>query len=155
MKLYEINHEIEMILESIDDELTDEQFQALTDLEMKREEKIENTALYIKQLRAETEMLENERKRLQKKEQASKNRVKRLEEYLNDMLGGQKYKSPLNNIYYGTTKGINIIDKSKIPKDFLINQDPIVSKREIQKAIEGGKEVAGVKAYSRKYMVLR
>ena len=49
MKLYEINHEIEMILESIDEELTDEQFQALTDLEMKREEKIENTALYIKQ----------------------------------------------------------------------------------------------------------
>ena len=158
MKLYEINEEIEKVLDSIDDEtgeITEEQFEQLTRLNLQREVKIENTALYIKTLRAEAKAIEEERKKLQDKERAAKNRAKSLEEYLQVMLGGEKYKSPLNSIYYGTSSAVRVIDEQQIPSEYLITQEPKIDRRGLQQALKDGQEIAGVTLEEKNYMVLR
>ena len=158
MKLYEINNEITRILDSIDDEtgeITDSQFEQLSTLSIQREDKIENTALYIKTLKAEAEMIATERKRLQDKEQAANNRVKSLSNYLEAMLNGEKYKSPLNTIYYGTSSAVRVIDERQIPREYIIEQEPRIDRRGIQQAIKNGEQIAGVELEEKKYMVVR
>ena len=158
MKLYEINSEIARIIAEIDEEtgeITEEQFRQLDSLSIQREVKIENTAFVIKQMRGEAEVIEAERKRLQAKEAAAKNRVTRLQDYLQDMLAGEKYKSPLNNIYYGTSQAVNIVDLEKIPCEFMIAQDPKIDKQGIRAALKNGQVVEGAELEENRYMVIR
>ena len=158
MKLYEINQEIAKVLDSIDEEtgeITEEQFEQLTELNLQREVKIENTALYIKSLRAEAKAIEDERKKLQDKERAVKNKIISLENYLQVMLSGEKYKSPLNSIYYGTSYSVNVLDEHKIPCEYLIIQAPKIDRRGLLRAMQDGQNPAGVELEEKTFMVLR
>ena len=158
MKLYEINQEIDEILSSIDEEtgeITEEQFEQLTNLQFAREEKIENTALYIKNLKAEKEIIKKEKDRLADKERATENKIKSVTNYLKDMLRGEKYKSPLNSIYYGRSASVNITDFESIPGDYLIEQEPKVDKTAIRKAIQAGENISGAELKENQYIVIR
>ena len=88
MNLYKIETEI---LECIDEE-TGEIFdeERFAKLQLSREEKIENTVLWIKNLKSDNVALKSEEEALAKRRKSNENLLKSLQNYLSDALHGEK-----------------------------------------------------------------
>lgn len=95
-KLYEINKSIEDLLNSVTDPDTGEvvDLDALDDLLMEREQKIENVALYAKDVNAELVAITHEIMILQQRADRLKNTEDGLKAYLTNALEGQKFSTP-------------------------------------------------------------
>ena len=158
MKLYEINNEIFNIFNSVDEEtgeISDDQFNQLAELQLAREEKIENTALYLKNVKAEIEAVKAEKDKFAKRQKALENNFENGKHYLKYELHGEKYKSIKNNIYYGKSTSVEIKDVKSIPEEYLIPQDPQIDKKAIQKALKAGEDISGAELKESQYIVIR
>lgn len=95
-KLYEINKSIEDLLNAVTDPETGEivDLDALDDLLMEREQKIENVALYAKDVNAEWVAIMNEIMILQKRAEKLKKTEDGLKTYLSTALNGEKFSTP-------------------------------------------------------------
>lgn len=95
-KLYEINKSIEDLLNAVTDPETGEIVDpdALDDLLMEREQKIENVALYAKDVNAEWVAITHEIMILQKRADRLKKTEDGLKAYLTNALEGQKFSTP-------------------------------------------------------------
>ena len=85
MNLRKINQEllnIESLLEETGGELTDEIKNKLNLLEIEEKSKLENIGLFIHQKKAESDMFDNEIKRLQALKKQADNKEKSLKKYL-------------------------------------------------------------------------
>lgn len=95
MNLYEINEEIiKAFDEAIDPEtgeLLDEvAYDRITALQEDFEEKVENLAIYVKDLKAQANALKAERDALAKRQKAAENRAASIERYLQGALAGER-----------------------------------------------------------------
>ena len=94
MKLYEIDNEIQKILDNMEiDEETGEavlDVDALEALQLEREKKLEGVALAVKNLSAEAEAIKAEEDRLGNRRKAIVNRRDRMKEWLAQALDGGK-----------------------------------------------------------------
>ena len=101
MTLYEIDSAIANFEFEID-EVTGELLNAdaLDMLQMEREQKLENVALFIKELDAECEAIGNEVKSLTERLTAKQNKRDGLKRYLKDALGGAKFETPRCKVSY-------------------------------------------------------
>ena len=101
MTLYEIDSAIANFDFQID-EFTGELLNAeeLDSLQMAREEKIENIALYIKELDAECDAIKNEMNSLRERLTAKENKHDSLMNYLKNFLNGQRFETPRCRIGY-------------------------------------------------------
>ena len=92
-KLYEINYDIENLIEAMTDpetgEVTDPD--ALNDLYLERDQKIESVALYCKDIDQEITAISNEIATLQKRLDRRKNTREGLKVYLAKALHGEKF----------------------------------------------------------------
>ena len=88
MTLYEIQDNIRKAIEQGFDEETGEilDTNALEALEIQRDEKIENIALFIKNLKAEAEAIKAEKMNLAKRQQTAENKAEWLKQYLTKCL---------------------------------------------------------------------
>ena len=86
MKLYEIDSALEALVDPETGELLD--YEQFSRLQMEREAKIENTALYVKNLEAEAKAIKEEEARLSERRKAMENKAKRLREYIGFALDG-------------------------------------------------------------------
>lgn len=95
-KLYEINKSIEDLLNAVTDPETGEIVDpdALDDLLMEREQKIENVALYAKDVNAEWVAITHEIMILQQRADRLKKTEDGLKAYLTNALEGQKFSTP-------------------------------------------------------------
>ena len=151
MTLYEINEQLmncffEPEAEEVIDSTTGEVFDAgyLDRLEMARDEKIENIALWIKNLDAEAEAIKAEKMKLAKRQQATEKRVESLRSYLSQNLNGEKFSTPRVALSFRSSEKVEIEDSCLIPKEFMqITEKPMLA--EIKKAIKGGADVAGAR----------
>ena len=108
MTLYEIDKAIEDAFYSAVDPdtgeiINDEALEALNELEEARNVKIENIALFIKNLDAEASAIKAEEERLRSRRTTTENRVKWLKDYLNNMLtdyGNRLSDYDLGRVYY-------------------------------------------------------
>ena len=142
MTLYEID---ESILACVDTE-TGEIIDAgkLEELQMARDEKIENIGLWIKDLTAEAEAIKAEEQNLKKRRQVVENKAKNLKTYLDYALDGQKFKTPRLSISFRRSESVNVTDPSKLPDELVetvIDIKPL--KAEIKKALKAGLIVDG------------
>ena len=142
MTLYEID---ENILACVDTE-TGEIIDAgkLEELQMARDEKIENIGLWIKDLTAEAEAIKAEEQNLKKRRQVAENKAKNLKTYLDYALDGQKFRTPRLSISFRRSESVNVTDPSKLPDELVetvIDIKPL--KAEIKKAIKAGLIVDG------------
>lgn len=92
-KLYEINADIENLLNSVTDPETGEvvDTDCLDDLFMEREQKIENVALYCKDVDAEIVAISHEIMIQEKRVERLKKTYEGLKQYLATALDGQKF----------------------------------------------------------------
>ncbi len=152
MKLYEITHEIEELLASHfadDGEFMggDEEFESfvkeLDALQLAHDVKVENTALFIKNLIADAEAIRAEKMALQARQSQKEKQVEWLKNYLTRYMRGSTFESPKVSIKWRKSSSAEITDESLIPEDYLVPQPPKVDKRNILADLRAGIDVAG------------
>lgn len=141
MRLYEID---EAILGCIDTE-TGEILDAdkLNALQIEREEKLENVALWIKNLTSDAEALKAEKQAFADRQKAAENKAESLKKWLTEALAGEKFKTTRVAVSFRKTKSVQIADILALDNKFLKYAEPTADKVAIKKAIEAGQEVAG------------
>ena len=87
MTLYEIDNRLLSLVDEETGEITD--LEKFSELQMARDEKIENCALWFKNLKAESEAIRNEEKHWQIGAECWKTVWKRIKRYISEALGGQ------------------------------------------------------------------
>ena len=88
MTLYEIDQKIQSLVDPETGELLD--YEAFSQLQMDREQKIENMALWVKDLAAGAKAIKEEEDNLKERRKAMENKVERLKTYLSIALDGEK-----------------------------------------------------------------
>lgn len=86
-------YEIDMALQNCINEDGEVDIERLSALEMQKNEKLENIAMWIKNLNAECDMLDNEIKSLRARFEAKKKKSDSLKKYLAQFLDGHKFET--------------------------------------------------------------
>lgn len=140
--LYEIDQAILNCIDIETGEILD--FEKLAELQMEREVKLENIACWIKNLNSNINEYKIEIENLKQRQEADKNKVEKLKEYLKFALDGQKMITPRVQVTFRKSESIQIADEGLIPDEFIkqkIETSP--DKVAIKEAIKSGKTVAG------------
>ena len=141
--LYELESKIanfEFIIDEETGEITNAD--ELDKIELERETKIENVALWIKNLNSDIEAYKREKESFAEKERVAKNKLESLKGYLAYALHGDKFKTDRVNISYRKSETVQLADNFDNPK-YLIPQEPKIDKMAIKKALKDGEEVKG------------
>ncbi len=166
LKLYEIDAAIDAAIEAGTDPETGEitNLEELTALQMQREEKLENIALYIKNLSAIATALKNEIDVLNERRKRTEKKVDRLREMLSYALAGQKFQTPRCAVSFRHTKAVSIADeeaffswvtRSGLEDQFLRYKQPDVKRTELSKWLKDGNEAPGVSLEERESMSIK
>lgn len=139
--LYQIEEAIMSCVDMETGEIVD--CEKLEELQMERDDKIQNIALWVKNLEADVEAYKKEKDSFAEKQKVAENKAKRLKEYLSTYLDGQVFKSTRVNISFRSSEAVNITDVAKIPEQFLKYTEPTADKTAIKKMLKSGFTVDG------------
>ena len=141
MKLYEIDQAIMNCIDMETGEIINEEL--LNNLQMERDTKIENVALWIKDLKAEAEALKAEKLAFAERQKVAENKMESLKKWLAYALNGEKFKSVRASVTFRTTDKVEVADIYKLDENYVRYKEPEADKDAIKKAIKAGQEVAG------------
>ncbi len=147
--------EIDEAMMNLVDEETGEilDLQEFEKLAMSKQDKIENMALWVLDLKDESEQINAEIQRLKDRKAATDNKMKRLKEYIQIILGGEKLRTPLVSVSFRSNESVNITDAEAVinwvqhyNKDdgVLKYLPPEISKTGIKQLIKEGSTIPGV-----------
>ena len=142
--LYEID---KGILECIDQE-TGELIDAerLGNLQMERSQKIENIALWIKNLESDALAFKAEKEAFADREKAAKTKAEQLKNYLADALAGQKFSSNRCAVTFRKSNKVEVLDVEKIPLEYLVSKVEVKPDiNTIKSLLKEGQEISGCK----------
>lgn len=126
----------------------------LEKIEMERNEKLENVALYIKNARADRDALKAEKKRIDERLKTESNKVEWMERYLQNHLHGEKIKTPKVSVSYRKTKSVVCEHPEYLEHRFQrVKVD--ADKKAIADAIKSGEKVEGAHLEEKVSMVLK
>ena len=148
MTLYEIDKQISEFPFDVDENsgeiLNIEDFEAL---QMARDEKVENVALYIKELQAEAAAIKAETESLDERMKAKERKADSLKRYLAQALAGEKFESPKVKVSYRKSQQI-VLDgafdewaQENAPELLTVKTTYTPSKTAIKEALLDGKTV--------------
>ena len=146
MTLYEIDQQIIKAIEFGYDPETGEILDdsALKNLQMERDEKIENMLLYVKDLRAEQAAIKSEIDTLEARRKASMRKEESITRYVQASLAGEKFKTARCAVSYRKTTSVQITDFALIPDTYIrrrVLEEP--DKVAIKDALKAGDTVNG------------
>lgn len=149
MNIFEYDKVIaDAIEKAIDQEtgevISEDALTGLEQLEMDREQKIENCVMYIKDTAARAKAIKEEVKTLQERARALENKSEATKNYLQSALNGEKFESPKCKISYRKSESISIDPDALIPYEYVKRRDPEYDKTALKKAIKEGKVIDGV-----------
>lgn len=113
-------------------------------LQIERETKIENVALWVKNLRYEAQNLKAEKDALAEREKAAKRKIESLESYLETALAGQGFETPKVKVSFRKSKVVEITDERKIPEEYVrtkVEKSP--DKIAIKEALKNNFQIPG------------
>ena len=147
MTLYEIDSRIAALVDPESGELLD--YDAFDALQMERNEKIENMALWYKDLTAEAKAIRDEADSLTERRKAIESKADRLKCYLDLALDGQKFQTPRCVVTFRKTSSIQIDDQKVLLswlekfgyENCIRYREPEISKAEVGKLLKSGVEV--------------
>ena len=148
MKLYEINGELEKLIDPETGEIAN--IEAFEQLSMERETKLENIALWIKNLDSDAESIKAEEKALKSRRESAENNAERLREFLSSMLSdGEKFETPRVKLSWRKSESVKIlipeedfIEWAKKCNDELLSyKEPTINKAEIKKRLNAGEAI--------------
>lgn len=145
--LYSID---QAILETIDWE-TGEVFdpERLDTLQMERTAKLENVALWIKNLMADAKAIREEEKALASRRQQTEKKVESLNKWLTNALQGEKLSTPKVAVSFRRSEGLDVIDNDSFclwamgneRDDLLKFTAPTIDAAAVKKAIKDGADI--------------
>lgn len=147
MTLYEIDQKMQSLVDPETGELMD--YEAFAALQMDREKKIENMALWVKDLSAEAKAIKEEEDNLRDRRRGMENKAERLKTYLSIALGGEKFQTARCAVSFRKTASVQIDDQDNLIRwleqngydDCLKYKEPEVSKTELGKLMKSGTPV--------------
>lgn len=149
MTLYEIDKAIAECLDLETGEILD--FDKLNEMQMAKDEKLENVALFIKQLEAEAEAIRAEEKRLAERRKVKEDRIAGLKGWLTSVLDGQAFETSKVRLSFRKSDKVEFEDELTVleylEKNNLDNclnyKFPDISKTEIKKLLKAGEKIPG------------
>lgn len=148
MKLYEINSELENLIDTETGEIADVAF--FEQLSMERTAKIEGIALFIKNLDSDVTALKAEETALSERRRVAENTAARLRSFLTSMLtDGEKFETPRVKLSWRKSKSVRVlipdsdfIEWAKAVNPSLLSfKEPTISKSAIKEVLESGGEI--------------
>jgi hypothetical protein len=118
--------------------------EAFQSLQIAREDKIENIALYYKNLIADAEAYKAEKNAFAEREKRAANKAESLKRYLQTELQGKPFKTVKADISYRKSTSVYIYDEAQLPKDYLVEKITTApDKKAIGDKLKAGEEIAG------------
>lgn len=146
MTLFEINKAILDFQFEVDEE-TGELLnaQALDDLQMARDEKIENVGLWIKNLNAEAAAVKAEKDAMAHRQKMLERKAESLKGYLAYALKGEKFSTPKIAMSFRKSESVDILPGAEIPEQYLkVKTITEPDKIGLKKALKEGAQFDGV-----------
>ena len=159
MTIYEIDNEIMNCIDMETGEVIDTE--KLNELQMERDEKIENVALWIKELKAEAEAIKNEKQALADRQRVAENKAESLKNWLAYALNGEKFKTAKCSISYRNSESVEVTEEGlealmRDHEDLLTYKTPEPNKKAIKDAIKNeGLTVAGVQLLQKTSTIIK
>lgn len=159
--LYEIDATIMSLVDLETGEILD--YEAFAALKMEREAKIENMALWYKDLCAEATAIKAEEANLAARRKACENKAERLKAYLSELLAGDKFRTPRVACSFRASKALVIQDEEQFIRnmeqsqhfEYLTFKAPTVNKTAITNAIKAGQVVEGAELVEKKNISIK
>jgi len=148
MKIYEIDQQIEALMNQVDEETGEILFdpEKLEELQMERDQKVENIACFIKNAASDIKALRDEEKALAERRKVLENRAERARNYLEFVLKGEKFQSAKVAVSYRTSTKVEV-DNDFIAwakdnwKDLLRVKEPEADKVAIGALLKSGEKI--------------
>ena len=163
MTIYEIDARMAGLIDPETGELLD--YEAFASLQMEREAKIENMALWYKDLTAEAKAIREEEKTLAERRKSAENKAERLKGYLDEALAGESYKSAKVAGSYRKSTAREIKPEYEATglegretwglRNCRMDQAPKISKTELTKELKAGAIVPGAELVERNNIQVR
>lgn len=116
-------------------------------LQLERNAKIENIAVYVKSLTSEAEAIKAEEKRLKERREAKERKAERLKEYLKSSLlafNNRNFETARVELFFRPSKQVIVSDIEKLDKAYIKEKvEYSADKTAIKKAIESGAVIDG------------
>lgn len=161
MKLYQISDAIRQALDHIElDEETGEILSSdeLHAVEAEAAEKIEATALYLRELDAEAKATKEEADRMKARAEALEKKSETLKHLMLEALlaVGGKVKTPSVTVFIRTSKAIEVADGVTLPDAFVtVRTTTTPNKTALKEAIEAGADIEGVRLVERESVQIK
>ena len=159
MTIYEIDNEIMNCIDMETGEVIDTE--KLNDLQMERDAKIENVALWIKELKAEAEAIKNEKQALAERQRVAENKAESLKNWLAYALNGEKFKTSKCSVSYRNSESVEVTEEGlealmRDHEDLLTYKVPEPNKKAIKDAIKNdGLTVTGVQLVQKTSTIIK
>ena len=149
MNLYNIDAAITALVDRETGEV--QNYEAFAALQMEREEKLENMALWYKNLTAESAAIKAEIDNLTERKKDVDKKAERLAEHLAEALGGETFQTPRVVCSFRSSQKVEIQDEEAFIRamqegryfEYLRYSPPTVNRSEITNAIKAGRNVPG------------
>lgn len=139
--LYEINDQILSCINAETGEIIDED--KLTELTMQRDEKIENVALWIKNLTSDAAAYKNEKEAFAEREKAAKQKAERLKIWLSKSLEGVKFITSKVAVSFRKSESVEC-NIEEVPKEFFNQKiEYAPDKNAIKNRLKSGETISG------------
>lgn len=140
--LYEIDQEIMQCLDMETGEIIDPE--RLSALQMERTSKIENVALWIKNLQADANAYKAEKDAFAEREKKALAKVDSLKKWLATACDGQKFNTWRCSVTFRKSERVEVLDETKLPQE-LLKATCIVQpdKAAIKEALRAGEIIDG------------
>lgn len=147
MNLFQINDEIEKCIDQDTGEILD--IEALNNLSMEKDAKIENLACWYKNLVADAEALKAEKNAFAEREKSTRNKAEQIKSYLNSVLNGEKFATNKCSLSFRNSEVVEVLDFDAFLADeksenYLKYAEPTINKAELKKALKQGETFKGV-----------
>lgn len=142
MNLFELDAALYECVDAETGEIIDEE--KLNELSMERDEKVENIACWIKELKAQTAAIKQEEDSLAARRKVAENKAQSLSEYLLRYLNGSKFETAKVKISYRKSAALEVSETAKIPEEWYKPQKPKLDVAGLKKAVKDGLEIEGV-----------
>lgn len=159
MTIWEIDRALEGLVDAETGELLD--YESFSHLQMERDTKIENMALWWKNLTSDVAEMKAAEKDISERRKAKERKAARLKEYIEQSLAGEKFETARCAISYRRSKALET--DSSVPKwlydngyrDLVVEQAPKIDARGVTDLIKGGVAVPGAELVERLNMTIK
>lgn len=165
MSLFEIDSNIRSFIDalysSVDEDgcIVEGDFERLEELQMARETKIDNIALYYKECIASADALKKEAALLKKRADSAEKKAERLKTYLSNSMinsGNLTHESSKCKITFRSSKSVVIDDVDALPKKLITKKiEYAPDKKAIKEAIDEGKKIKGAHIEEKKNIQIK